>query len=156
MGKLNYVDNIINKLNDISLSIFESFNSYIKKLRTKKKVTNNEYNVCDIFDIVINSCSDNTTLRDSTNKNSNFNDSHLSTMHYWLKKVYDTDMLDNMYYNIYHFSECIDKSIFISCNDPLTNICKIIMYLLETVQFLMFHLKMIMVKIWLLIQILLL
>ena len=87
MGKLNYVNNVINKLNDMSLSIFESFNSYIKKLRVKKKITNNayinEYNVCDIFGIVINSCNDNTTLRDSANKNSNFNDSHLSTMYYW-------------------------------------------------------------------------
>ena len=33
-------------------------------------------------------------------------------------------MLDDMYYKIYHFSECIDKSIFISYNDPLTNIYK--------------------------------
>ena len=128
MGKLNYVNNVINKLNDMSLSIFESFNSYIKKLRVKKKITNNayinEYNVCDIFGIVINSCNDNTTLRDSANKNSNFNDSHLSTMYYWLKKVYDTDILDDMYYKIYQFSECIVKSIFISCNDQLINIYK--------------------------------
>ena len=30
--------------------------------------------------------------------------------------------LYDMYYKIYHFSECIDKSIFISNNDPLIDI----------------------------------
>lgn len=122
MGKLKYTKHIINKLNDLSLSIFNSFYSYIKKLRIKNNTVSNVYDIKDLFGIIINSCSDNATLRGSINKNSNFNDSYLSTLCYWLNKLYASDLLYDMYYKIYHFSECIDKSIFISNNDPLIDI----------------------------------
>ena len=110
------------KLNGLLLSIFKSFYSYIKKLRIKNNTSSNVYDIKDLFGIIINSCSDNATLRGSINKNSNFNDSYLSTLCYWLNKLYVSDLLYDMYYKIYHFSECIDKSIFISNNDPLIDI----------------------------------
>ena len=122
MGKLKYTKHIINKLNDLSLPIFRSFYSYIKKLRIKNNTVSNVYDIKDLFGIIINSCSDNATLRGSINKNSNFNDSYLSTLCYWLNKLYVSDLLYGMYYKVYRFSECIDKSIFISNNDPLIDI----------------------------------
>ena len=127
MTVLNYVKTQINKLNKFSLDVFGSFFSDIKHLRKKSKTIDNNvgthtYDIKDVYNIVINSCSDNTTIRDSINKDSSFNDTYLSTVNYWLSKVYKLSTFDDQYYKIYQFSESIQKSLFIHKNNPLRRI----------------------------------
>ena len=127
MTVLNYVKTQINKLNKFSLDVFGSFFSDIKHLRKKSKTIDNNvgthtYDIKDVYNIVINSCSDNTTIRDSINKDSSFNDTYLSTVNYWLSKVYKLSTFDDQYYKIYQFSESIRKSLFIHKNNPLRRI----------------------------------
>ena len=124
MGALKYVKTCIGKLNKLSLSIFNSFHNDIKGLIKKTKTVSNDigtyqYDIKDIFDIIINSCKDNATLRDSIDKNSNFNDTYISTPNYWLSKVYELNTFDDMYYKIYQFADSIRKSLYISKNIPL-------------------------------------
>ena len=78
MGLLKYVKTQINKLDDSSISLFRSVLTDIECLRKKGKTINNDigtymHNVKDIFNVVIRSCSDNTTIRESIDKNSSFN-----------------------------------------------------------------------------------
>jgi hypothetical protein len=122
MGKLNYTVSIINELDKLSLSIFEPFFTYITNLRIKNKTCNADnrtYNIEDIFNVIINHCSDNTTLRDSIDYNSNFNDTPLSTLSYWLNKIYKYELFDDAYYNIYNFSNSLKNYLFLSPDDPL-------------------------------------
>ena len=81
MGLLKYVKTQINKLDDSSTSLFRSVLTDIECLRKKGKTINNDigtymHNVKDIFNVVIRSCSDNTTVRESIDKNSSFNDTY--------------------------------------------------------------------------------
>ena len=129
MGVLKYVKTHINKLNTLSQSIFKSYHSDIDNLRKKNKIINNnigtyKYDIKDVFDITIKSCSDNFTIRDSINKNSSFNDTYLSTVNYWLNKVYDLNNFDDTYYKIYEFSKLIRKSLFIDKNNDLKHLYK--------------------------------
>ena len=129
MGVLKYVKTCIGKLNKLSLSIFYSFHNDIKNLRKKNKTVSNDvgtyqYDIKDIFDVIINSCKDNATLRDSIDKNSNFNDTYISTPNYWLCKVYGLNTFDDMYYKIYKFANSIRKSLYISKNNPLYHLYK--------------------------------
>ena len=92
MRLLKYVKTRIDKLNELSLSIFNSFFFVVKDLRKKSKTINNDigtytYDIKDVYNIVINSCSDNKTIGDSINKDSSFNDTYLSTVNYWLNKT---------------------------------------------------------------------
>lgn len=75
MGLLKYVNNQINKLNDLSLPIFRSFLSDVDNLRKKNKTINNDigtytYDIKDIYNIVINYYSNGKTIRDSIDKKS--------------------------------------------------------------------------------------
>ena len=127
MGLLKFVKIRIDKLNELSLSIFNSFFFVVKNLRVKSKTINNDtgtrvYDIKDVYNIVINSCSDNKTIRDSINNDSSFNDTYISTVNYWLNKTYKLDKFDDQYYKIYQFSESIQKTLFMSNNDPLKHI----------------------------------
>lgn len=129
MGMLKYVTNCIEKLNKLSLSIFKSFHHDIKNLRKKDKTVSNnvgtyKYNIEDIFNVIINSCGDNITLRDSIDKSSSFNDTHLSTLNYWLNKVYEFSSFDDMYFKVYQFADSLRECLFLTKNNPLYRIYK--------------------------------
>ena len=103
MGLLKYVETQINKLDDSSTSLFRSFLTDVECLRKKGKTINNNigtymHDVKDIFNVVIRSCSDNTTTRESIDKNSSFNDTYVSGISYWLNKVYDLNTFTDQYY----------------------------------------------------------
>lgn len=127
MGLLKYVETQINKLDDSSTSLFRSFLTDVECLRKKGKTINNNigtymHDVKDIFNVVIRSCSDNTTTRESIDKNSSFNDTYVSGISYWLNKVYDLNTFTDQYYKIYQLADSIRKTLFIFKNNPLRRI----------------------------------
>jgi hypothetical protein len=107
------LNNIINNLSKTSIDIFKKFYEEIKCLRKRKRVVIKEigeinYDLRDLFNLIINNCSDNTNLTKALDISSHFNDTYPSTIQYWLSKIYSSKTFYDTYYSIYNYASSMD------------------------------------------------